>query len=292
MPPKRKRSSSSHSSRLPALIGVIHLPPLPGSPGAAGVLPHEALQKAGLQAVKEARTLSQQGFTGIILENFGDIPFHKTSVGPETIASLAVIAAAVREVTSAALGINVLRNDARAALAIASIVGADFIRVNVLSGVAATDQGMIEGCAADLLRERSRLNADHVGILADVLVKHANTISTTDLELAIEETALRAGADGVILTGTTTGRAPTASLIAEAQEITRKLGVPLYLGSGTTSESLKAIEGPIGVIVGSTLRKAGRAGAPLDTARIRTFMKGWKAKNAKKTRRASSQKAR
>ena len=258
------------------LIGVIHLPPLPGSPGAADLSPEEALSRAGLQAVKEAQVFTKSGFDAIILENFGDIPFYKTQVGPETIASLAVIAAAVRESTPLPLGINVLRNDARSALAIAAVTGADFIRVNVLSGVCATDQGMIEGCAADLMRERIRLNATHIGVLADVLVKHAKTLSSTDLELAMEETALRGGAEGVILTGTTTGRAPNPEQVNEAIRIAEHLNVPLFLGSGTTIESLKTLSGSVHAIVGSTLRKNGKAGAPLDLNRIKNFVKAWK----------------
>src|SRR4029079_5487495 len=127
---------------LPSLIGVIHLPALAGAPGSSD--PADALQRAGLQAVKEAQILVKAGFDGLILENFGDVPFYKTQVPPETIASMSVIAAAVREAArKVSLGINVLRNDARAAMAIAAVTGCDFIRVNVLSGVSATDQGWI-----------------------------------------------------------------------------------------------------------------------------------------------------
>ena len=189
--------------KLPKLIGVIHLPPLAGSPGAGHQHPVEALQQAGFLAYREAQMLVQAGFDGIFIENFGDAPFYKTQVPPETIACMAIIAGAVREVSDKVLvGINVLRNDARAALAIAATTGCDFIRVNVLSGVTATDQGIIEGDAAFLLRERERLNAD-VAILADVHVKHGTSLSSGDLGLAIEEVGLRSMADGVIMTDST-----------------------------------------------------------------------------------------
>ncbi len=269
---------------VPRLVGVIHLPALAGAPGAHGLSPSEALQKAGALAVKEAQVLTKAGFEALIIENFGDIPFYKEQVPAETIASLSVIAAAVREVTKLPLGINVLRNDAFSALAIAAVNDLEFMRVNVISGVAATDQGMIEGKAAELLRERVRLHA-HVAIFADVHVKHAKTISSEDVGLAVEEAALRAGADAVIVSGATTGRGVTRSVLEAASKVAREIHVPLYVGSGASKETLKDLAPYLdGVIVSSTLRRGGAAGAPLDSARIKAFVKEFKKVFGKKRR--------
>jgi len=259
--------------KFPKLMGVIHLPPLPGAPAAHGKNPAETLQSAGFRAVQEAKILSDAGFDGIILENFGDVPFYKTQVPPETVASMAIIAAAVRETTQCAIGINVLRNDARAALAIAAITGCDFIRVNVLSGVAATDQGMIEGDAAFLLRERDRLHAP-VGILADVHVKHAVTFSSTHIDLAVEEVGSRALVDGVIVSGRTTGRLIEFEALRTASQAARALKIPILLGSGASLDKLAEIKPWVdGMIVGSALRQGGLAGAPLDARKVREFAK-------------------
>jgi membrane complex biogenesis BtpA family protein len=263
---------------LPKLIGVIHLPPLPGSPGASHLHPARALAEAGTWAVKEAQVLASNGFDGIILENFGDIPFYKTVVPSETISSMAVLSAAIRQaVPKIQLGINVLRNDAKAALAIAAVTGADFIRVNVLSGVAATDQGLIEGTAAEILRERIRLNAENVLILADVHVKHAQTLSSDSIALAIEEVSGRGGADGVIVSGSTTGRMADASVLREASEAALHCGVPLYIGSGASIEVLPELaKASIRIIVGSSLRKNNKAGEPLEIKKVRLFAAAFK----------------
>jgi membrane complex biogenesis BtpA family protein len=276
---------------LPSLIGDIHLPPLAGSPGSYEEHPASALQKAGLQAVREARALEQAGFDGLILENFGDVPFYKDRVPPETVASMAVIAAAVREATKLPIGINILRNDARAALAVAATTGCNFIRVNVLSGVAATDQGIVEGQAAELLRERDRLGAK-VAILADAHVKHAKTLSSDDLLLAIEDLALRSSADGVILTGTTTGRPVDVLALSEASRFARSKGIRLFIGSGATRETVGELKTQVhGIIVGSDLRKSGKAGAPLDAVRVRDFVKAYRlgVKKGKASRKSRSQ---
>lgn len=262
------------------------MPALPGSPGASSMSPAEALQRAGLAAVQEAKALTQAGFQGLILENFGDVPFLRTQVGPETISSMAVIAAAVREATKLPLGINVLRNDARAALAIASVTDCEMIRVNVLSGVAATDQGWIEGEAASLIRERERLGSP-VLILADAHVKHARTVSSESIDLAIEELALRSMADAVIITGETTGRSVDMQKLIEASRAARAIRVPLLIGSGATAENLPTLlESADGIIVGSALRQSGRAGAPLDARRIRELVRAFKTGAARSQKRA------
>jgi membrane complex biogenesis BtpA family protein len=261
---------------LPKLVGVIHLPPLAGSPGAHHRSPAEALQAAGMRAVEEAQLLARAGYDGVILENFGDLPFYKDTVPPETVASLSVIAGAVREVVDISIGINVLRNDARAALAIASVTGCDFIRVNILSGIAATDQGLIEGQAAWLIRERDRLHAE-VGIFADVHVKHAVTLSSFDIGLSIEELGLRAKADAVILTGPTTGRLVDRQLLEYASEIAKRRNIPLYLGSGVTRDQIKDLLPLVnGMIVGSDLRLGGVAGEKLDQKRLKAFIQEYR----------------
>lgn len=269
---------------LPRLVGVIHLPALPGAPGSQDLLPADALARAGEWAVREATILKKAGFDGVAIENFGDAPFYKERVPPETVAAMSVIVAAVREVVpSARLGVNVLRNDGASALAIAAVTGADWIRVNVLSGVAATDQGLIEGQAAALLRERARLGA-RTAIFADVHVKHARSLSSTSMELGIEEAFLRAQADAVIVTGETTGRLIDEDSLREASRAARAVGAPLYLGSGTTRDSLARLSKLVdGIIVGSAIRRGKRAGAPLDARLCQEFAKEFM-KNFKKAK--------
>lgn len=257
----------------PNSIAVIHLPPLVGSPGLKSKSPLDSLNQAGMRAIKEAKMFEKAGFKAIIIENFGDAPFYKEQVKPETVASMALIVAAVKESVRLPVGVNVLRNDARSALGIAAATGADFIRVNILSGVYATDQGIIEGRAAELIRVRDELGLS-TAIFADVHVKHAKSLSSDSLELAMEETYLRAKADALVITGETTGRLMDVSEIKNASLCAKKMKAPLYLGSGVTSENYPDLKKWVsGVIVGSDLRKSGFAGADLDASRLNRFFK-------------------
>lgn len=265
---------------IPEFCGVLHLRPLPGSFRAArvarktGVDQRRQLELSIKQAVIEAKILENSGFDTLIIENFGDTPFRKDQVSAETVASMAIVAREVRAAVKIPIGINVLRNDALSALSIAAVTGADFIRVNVLSGVAATDQGWIEGRAADVLSARERLNPE-LRILGDVWVKHARQFSSDSLSHSIEETAYRAGADAVILTGPTTGRLASRACLDEAIAACKAQDIPLYLGSGVSSETVSGLpqSGISGIIVGSDLRKNGIAGFALDPRRVTKWMR-------------------
>jgi membrane complex biogenesis BtpA family protein len=239
----------------------------------------DVLGEAGLVAVKEAKALQAAGFDGIILENFGDTPFFKESVPPETLAAFSILAAAVRESVRVPVGLNLLRNCVLQALPVAAVTDCRFVRANVLSGVAATDQGLIEGRAAEVLRLRASLGAE-VAIFADVHVKHARSLSSNSVALAIEETAGRGGADAVIVSGATTGRAIELEKLKEAAPAARAAGVPLYIGSGASVENVASLRRMAdGIIVSSALRARGRAGEPLDPARVRAFVKAFARKS-------------
>lgn len=217
----------------------------------------------------DAAVLCGAGFDAVIVENFGDAPFHGERVEPHTVSAMTRCARAALEAGRLQVGVNVLRNDALAALGVAAAAGAGFIRVNIHTGVYATDQGLITGCAAEILRHRARV-APGVQIWADIHVKHAQPLSQPDIALAAEETAYRGHADALIVTGSTTGRPADRELLHRVRAAVPDR--PILLGSGATASTVAQwMEVCDGVIVGSDLREGGRAGARLDVQRVRRF---------------------
>ena len=253
---------------LKVVLGMLHSPALPGSPGFRGS--REAVAAAVL---RDAEKLVRAGVDGLVLENFHDSPFYPGIVPPETVAEMTALAAAVRRRFDVPLGINVLRNDGRAALAVAAATGAQFIRVNVLCGARLTDQGIVHGIAHDLLRDRVRLGAESVKILADVDVKHSAALAPRPLEDEIDDVVHRGKADGLIVSGAATGQ-PTH--LEDARRAKLAGGdVPVFVGSGvradTAAEYLAVADG---VIVGTSLKRGGVASEPVDGERVRRLMEG------------------
>ncbi|MGD1867565.1 MAG: photosystem I biogenesis protein BtpA [Phormidesmis sp.] len=246
-------------------IGVIHLLPLPTSPRWQGDL------KAIIsRAEQEATALAAGGIHGIIVENFFDAPFPKSQVDPVVVSAMTVVVQRLSQLVPLPIGINVLRNDARSALAIAACTSASFIRVNVLTGVMATDQGLIEGQAHDLLRYRRELGSD-VKIFADVLVKHAQPLGEPDVKTAVQETIQRGLADGVIVSGGMTGSPPS---FADLQAAKAAAGdTPVLIGSGADLDNIpQLIRAADGVIVSSSLKRKGDIQQQVDPIRSRQFV--------------------
>jgi len=255
------------------LIGMVHLGALPGAPRFAGDF--AAVLAA---AVADAAALAEAGFDALLVENYGDAPFFADDVPPVTIAALTRAVAAVRDAATLPVGVNVLRNDALAALAVAAATGAAFIRVNVLAGSMSTDQGVLTGRAAEVARARAAL-CPSVSILADVFVKHAVPPATLALEQAAAETWERAAADGLIVTGTGTGHPTSLDEIARVGAAAP--GAPLYAGSGVEAANVAAVlRVADGVIVGTSLKRDGVTVAPVDPARARALAEAARASSA------------
>jgi membrane complex biogenesis BtpA family protein len=213
--------------------------------------------------------LKHAGFDAIIVENYGDLPFVKESLDPASIAALSVVAAQVARAAALPTGINALRNDARSALGIAAAVGATFVRVNVHTGVAATDQGLIEGRAGETVRYRKQLGR-RVAIFADVHVKHATPVSHPDLADAARDTAYRGLADALIVTGPATGQPVDPEHLRCVQTAVPDRRV--YVGSGVTAESVRSfMESSAGVIVGTALKANRETSGPIDATLAQAF---------------------
>ncbi|MEE2645404.1 MAG: BtpA/SgcQ family protein [Myxococcota bacterium] len=260
--------------KLPKVIGVVHLPPLPGD--AAGPVDGD-FSPVLERACEDGRRLAAGGVHGIIVENFGSAPFVKGSHGdrvpPHQLAAITLVASALRAETRLPIGVNCLRNDAYSAVGIAAAASLDFLRVNIHSGAYLTDQGVIEGEAALTLAYRSRLRSQ-TAIFADVMVKHATPLAPIDLYQSAADTVKRGLADAIIVTGSGTGAAVDPSRLETLQPLRAIAG--LYIGSGLTEAQLSELTPLIdGAIVGTTFKVEGQLQAPVDELRVRAFMKSW-----------------
>jgi membrane complex biogenesis BtpA family protein len=266
----------------PAPVGMIHLGALPGSPGWGGVWgPVQEL------ALADAAALHAGGLRAVMIENYHDVPFHPGAVPPETVAAMTRLICEVRlAFPQLKIGVNVLRNDVAAALAIAVATGAQFVRVNVHTGAAATDQGPIVGQAWHTLRKRRELGADrpdcYVAILADVRVKHARPLVERPLAEEAQDLRLRGLADGVIVTGAATGAGADPAEVRLVREALPDC--PVLVGSGVDAGSVAAfLPAADGCIIGSSLKEADPSGGPsrISAARVRSFAAAWATASAR-----------
>jgi predicted TIM-barrel enzyme len=128
------------------------------------------------------------------------------------------------------------------------------------------DEGLIQSTAAELLRYRRVIGADRVRVFADIKKKHSAHAITADVDLA--ETAKAAEffqADGVIVSGTATGR-PTDP--DEVQAVSEAVEIPTLVGSGVAPENMVSLATADALIVGSSVKDGGLWSNRLDDRRV------------------------
>jgi uncharacterized protein len=235
-----------------ALIGMLHLLPLPGAPR---YIRDDGMAPVIGQAVSEARILEDCGFDGVIIENGWDIPFVKPdAVGPETVAALAVVTARVREAIDIPIGVNCLANAVTESIAVAAAAGAAFVRANQWANAYVANEGIVEGRAGAVTRYRHAIGADHVTVWADVQVKLGSHSITADRSLSEQaRDAAWFDADALIVTGSRLADPPASNDLRTVREATP---LSVVAGSGVRSDNLAAIlEHADAVIVGSALKE-------------------------------------
>lgn len=248
---------------------MVHLPALPGAPayeGDRGAI-HE-------RARADATALVEAGFDAVLVENYGDAPYHPEQVPAHVVAELTAVVDTVREAVDHPVGVNVLRNDATGALSVAAATGAAFVRVNVHTGVRATDQGLLTGQAHETLRLRGRLDAD-VAVLADLAVKHSAPVGDRELAALARETIDRGRADGLVVSGPATAAPADTSHLETVRRVCDAVDrdVPLFVGSGLTADNAADLLAPAdGGIVGTAVKRDGETANPVDPERARTLL--------------------
>ena len=251
----------------PRVVGVVHLPALPGS--ARGGSARE-MAKVIDRVRADSTAYVAGGVDALIVENFGDVPFVADGVDAHVVAAMTLAVAAVRQEATVPVGVNVLRNDVLAAVAIAAIAGGSFVRANVYVGAAMTDQGIVQGRAEEVQRLIRRLEAP-VAVWADVDVKHAAPLAPRPLAESAVDAVERGLAAAVIVTGGATGRAASKDDLTTVRAALP--GTPLYVGSGVTAANLREFLGLAdGVIVGTAAKRDGTATAPVDLVRVQAIV--------------------
>lgn len=245
------------------IIACIHLPALPGSPAYRG-----GMENIYEHAIKEALLFKQCGVHALIVENFHDKPFYPNKVPAETIACIAAIGREIIRTVSLPIGVNVLRNDASTALAIATAIQAQFIRVNVHMNAVVSEQGIIQGQSHHTLRLRQQLQSD-VLIFADVGVKHAAPLASRGLAIETKDLCERGLADAIIVSGELTG---SETPLADLDIVKKYASVPVLIGSGVTPENLSTLVQADGYIVGSYFKENGKAQNAVSEERVRRLM--------------------
>lgn len=254
--------TSALNSMVKPLVAMVHLPPLPGASNYQG----EAMSAIVARAVGEARLLEASGFDAIMLQNTHDRPSREV-VPRLTVAAMTAVAAAVKDVIGSPLGINLHKNDAEGALAVAGACQAAFVRIKVLVGAVVGPEGVIQGAAETAIRVRAELPSP-VEVWADLNELTSRPLTPIPMP-DLADLAQRFGmADRLLITCPTIDESLAA--VGQARKGTT---LPILLGGRTTAGSIaRVLASCDGAIVGTCLRRGGNTTEPLDETSTRGFI--------------------
>jgi uncharacterized protein len=244
------------------IIGVIHLPPLPGYPTSPGL---EAVIE---KALGDLEALEAGGVDGVLVENEEDRP-HRVEAEPETTAAMTRIThELVKAARRSTVGVEILLNDPWASLAVARMARASFVRTDYFVDPMERPEhgGAMRIDPVGLLAYRERIGAEGVLILADVQVKYARMLEARPLRESAR-LAREHRADAIVVTGEVTADPPDAVSLREA-----KAGAgncPVLIGSGLDSGNARSLMSLAdGAIVGTSLK----TGARVDPGKVRALV--------------------
>lgn len=246
------------------IVGMLHLPPLPGSPRFHGSM-REVVQLARM----DLRALTQGGVDAILIENFGDVPYPVGTMPLISMMAMAYIVGWLSWEIHCPFGINIQFNQFRAEAALATVCWADFIRVEGFVDNLLTDSGWSPGCAAWVTRCRARWGSTFQ-IWADIHVKEAIVLGERPLVEAARA-ATSSLADALIITGSRTGEeTPLEAVRAVKEAVT----LPVLIGSGLNmNNAARLLEAADGAIVGTALKRDGKVENPVDPDRVAALVR-------------------
>jgi len=248
------------------IIGMVHVDALPGTP-----MHSLSIQSIVNNSVEEALKLQDAGVDAILIENMHDVPYLKRNVGPEIVACMTAVSVELRKRIHLPIGIQILAGANKEALAVAQAAELDFIRAEGFTFAHIADEGYMESCAGELLRYRKMIGAEHILIFTDVQKKHSSHSITADISMKDHvETASYFRSDGIIITGSSTGK---EALIDDVKVAYQNTNLPIIIGSGITTENIENYwDFADAFIIGSWFKFEGKWENAISKERLNRFM--------------------
>lgn len=226
------------------IIGMVHLLPTNNKAN----LDFELILE---KALLDCNSLLEGGVDSIMIENNYDLP-HTEFVDPKTISIMTLVCREIRKLTNLPIGICTLWNDYQTSFSVAKICNLQYVRIPVFVNSVETSYGKIFACPEKIIDFRKTLQAEEIGIINDIHVKHSTIISPLSLVESAQMSKLY-GSDAVIITGKWTADSP---LLEDLITIRNLNILPVLVGSGATVDNKQSmLNNSEGVIVGTYFKE-------------------------------------
>jgi len=247
------------------VVGMAHLPPLPGAPGYDADGAVEALID---WARADVAALQSGGIDAIMFGNEADRPYE-LAAPPEGLAAFAAVIAAVKPDLTVPFGVNYLW-DPVASVSLTVATGARFVR-EIMTGVYAADMGLWEPAGAAAVRLRDRCGRADLKLLFNINAEFATSLDTRPTPVRAASAVFSSLADVVCVSGPMTGQGVDMTELAAVKQAVGD--VPVLANTGVTTETVPEIlRHADGCVVGTHLKRDGVTWNPVDRDRVARFM--------------------
>lgn len=249
------------------VFGMVHLPPLPGTPF------HEdgSFPRILSDAVRSAVALDQGGASGCLVQTADRVYRVDDESDPARTVAMGLIVRAVADATSDGfeVGVELMRNAVKASLAVAKVAGGAFVRAGALVGMTLTAHGMVEANPLDVMEYRAKIGAGSIRIFTDISSMHFSLFGGGMQVPELARAAALVGADAVVVANRDEAR--TLDMIGSIRAATPEL--PVLLGGYTNHENAgRLLAAADGAFVGTCLERGGWGGQ-IDVDLVRSYLR-------------------
>ena len=247
------------------VIAMCHLEALPGDPS------YQAEKGMGW-VIERARfnlnALQDGGVDAVMFSNEASLPYL-TTVEPVTYVSMARIIGELLGEIKVPYGVNVLW-DAKASIDLAIATGASFVR-EIFTGVYASDFGLWNTNAGEVVRHQHRVHAEHVKLLFNIVPEAASYLGSRSVADIARSTVFNPRPDALCISGLTAGVETSADLLLQVKEVVPD--TPIFANTGVRLGNVEQqLSIADGAITGTTFKRDGYIWNEVDVLRVSEFM--------------------
>jgi uncharacterized protein len=247
------------------IIAMCHLKALPGDPGYDAEHGMDFIIEA---ARRDLHALQEGGVDAIMFSNEASLPYL-TKVEPITLACMARIIGELRSEIKLPYGVNVLW-DPSASIDVAVATGAQFVR-EIFTGVYASDFGLWNTNAGEVVRHRRAVHGDHVRLFFNIVPEAAAYLAARDVAEIARSTVFNARPDALCVSGLTAGVPTSSTTLKVVKDAVPQ--TPVFANTGVNIDNVaEQLAVADGTITATTFKRDGYIWNEVDVARVKAFM--------------------
>ena len=248
-----------------AVIGLVHMQPLPGDP----YYDEEGgMEKVIEMARHDVQCLQEGGVDGLLFSNEFSTPYL-SKVGPETVAAMAYVMGALKDEIKLPYGNDCISDD-MASISLASATGALFTR-GVFHGTWATSAGLCNSDGGGAVRLKHQLSIPDFKLVHYLMPESSADLGCRDAISIMKPTYFLDRPDAIAVAGMVAGQKADANVMKKCREAFPD--AVIFAATGVRINNVQDYMDTVdGFFIGTGFKRDGVFRNEIDQNRVSEFM--------------------